>query len=52
MEYTLYYDEGMAENRIFGNSFGGCIVSSKNLVEVVDTPEKAKQEQHLFDEIK
>lgn len=52
MEYTLYCDESVSTDRIFGDFFGGCIVNNNDLVNVVEALERAKTELHLFGEIK
>ncbi len=52
MEYILYCDESSSKGKKFGDFFGGCIVSSKDLESVVDVLEAKKQELNLYGEIK
>ncbi len=52
VEYILYCDESIDKGKKYGDFFGGCIISSKDLLFVSDTLSRCKEEQHLFGEIK
>lgn len=52
MEYILYCDESVDKGPKYCDFFGGCIVSSKDLNEVVTALEKEKEQLNLIGEIK
>lgn len=52
MEYILYCDESSSKGKKFGDFFGGCIVSSKDLENIVAALEAKKEELNLYGEIK
>ena len=52
MEYILYCDESSQVGPKYGDFFGGCLISSKDLLEVTAALESKKTELHLFGEIK
>lgn len=52
MEYILYCDESTSKDRKFGDFFGGCLISSKDLEPVTLALERCKTENNLFGEIK
>ena len=39
-EYILYCDESVGKGKKYGDFFGGCIVSSKDLKYTIETLEK------------
>lgn len=51
-ELTLYCDESDSSGRHFGNFYGGAVVESKHLGEVIDRLETCKQKLHFFGEVK
>ena len=51
-EYILYCDESVGKGKKYGDFFGGCIVSSKDLKYTIETLEKCKTDNNLFGEIK
>lgn len=51
-ELILYCDESDQEGQYFSDFYGGCLVESINLKEVVEALEQCKREQNLFAEIK
>lgn len=52
MEYILYCDESCSDGPKFSDFFGGCLVSSKDLIPITSAIEAKKQELNLFGEIK
>lgn len=52
MEYILYCDESCSDGPKFSDFFGGCLISSKDLVPITTAIEKKKKELKLFGEIK
>ncbi len=52
MEYILYCDESTDKDIKYSDFFGGCIVSSSDLDQIVKELEKCKNENNLFGEIK
>jgi len=51
-ELVLYCDESDQEGQYFSNFYGGCLVESKHLQEVIDALGQCKAEHNLFGEIK
>ena len=52
MEYIIYCDESSSNGPLYSDFFGGCIVSSKDLLYVTTALESKKNELNLFGEIK
>ena len=52
MECILYCDESCSDGPKFSDFFGGCLVSSKDLIPIASAIEAKKQELNLFGEIK
>lgn len=52
MEYILYCDESSDKGEKYGDFFGGCLVSSQYLNEVISALENKKRELNLNKEIK
>lgn len=51
-EYIIYADESVVKGKYYSNFYGGLLVRSSDLAEVVTTLENVKKEQHLHKEIK
>ena len=52
VEYILYCDESSSDGPIFSDFFGGCLINSKDLIEVTDALNRKKTELNLNGEIK
>ena len=52
MEYIIYCDESSQTGAKFGDFFGGCIVSSKDLNAIIQALNQCKQDNNLLGEIK
>jgi hypothetical protein len=52
LEYILYCDESSDKGPNFGDFFGGCLISSTDLVNVVTSLEDKKRDLNLHGEIK
>ena len=51
-EFVIYADESDRRGPLFSNFFGGVIVASTDLVEVISVLQDAKTRENLFNEIK
>jgi hypothetical protein len=51
-ELVLYCDESDQDGQYFSNFYGGCLVESTHLKEVIEALEQCKIEHNLFGEIK
>lgn len=52
MEYIIYCDESVAKGKYFSDFYGGALVRSTDLEEVIKALNAKKEELHLFNEIK
>lgn len=52
MEYIIYCDESVAKGKYFSDFYGGALVRSTDLVEIIQALNAKKKELHLFNEIK
>lgn len=52
MEYLLYCDESVGKDLKYCDFFGGCIISSKDLIQVTSSLEQLKTANNLLGEIK
>ncbi len=51
-ELILYFDESDQDGQYFSNFYGGCLVESSHLKEVIDALDQCKLEHNLFGEVK
>lgn len=52
MEYIIYCDESVAKGKYFSDFYGGALVRSTDLAEIIQALNTKKKELHLFNEIK
>jgi hypothetical protein len=52
MEYIIWCDESIKKGEFYSNFYGGALVRSVDLEEVIEKLETKKQELHLFNEVK
>lgn len=52
MEYVIYTDESDREGSYFSNFYGGVLVRSTHLADVIQRLEDCKAAENLFGEIK
>lgn len=51
-EYIIYADESVVKGKYYSNFYGGLLVRSSDLEEVVSVLDKEKQDQNLYKELK
>jgi hypothetical protein len=52
LEYVIYCDESEKTGKYFGNFYGGVLVRSKDLLDVIEALERKKEELNLGAEVK
>lgn len=52
MEYILYCDESSQSGQKYSDFFGGCIISSQDLLEVTNALDSKKEQLHFYGEVK